>query len=119
MTKRLQDLCLNLISCLEWYIEEDDIQDWDGWEVENAYWIEGKNNAIRSVGEAKAALSELSDSKTAETLRSKLIQCGWVTNFNADTLVSLIEKHYKLYNGYMTDTGYLETPDSSSIDTTP
>lgn len=30
----------------------------------------------------------------AEPLRDKLIRCGWVTDFNADTLVSLIEKHY-------------------------
>jgi hypothetical protein len=29
-----------------------------------------------------------------ETLRDKLIRCGWVTNFNADTLVQLIERHY-------------------------
>jgi len=29
-----------------------------------------------------------------ETLRDKLIRCGWVTNFNADTLVKLIERHY-------------------------
>jgi hypothetical protein len=29
-----------------------------------------------------------------ETLRDKLIRCGWVTNFNADTLVRLIERHY-------------------------
>jgi hypothetical protein len=28
------------------------------------------------------------------TLRDKLIQKGWVTNFNADTLVRLIEEHY-------------------------
>jgi hypothetical protein len=30
-----------------------------------------------------------------ETLREKLIRCGWVTNFNADTLVLLIERHYQ------------------------
>ncbi|MEY3930620.1 MAG: hypothetical protein RLZZ516_2330 [Cyanobacteriota bacterium] len=30
----------------------------------------------------------------AETLRDKLIRCGWVTEFNADTLVRLIESHY-------------------------
>jgi hypothetical protein len=29
-----------------------------------------------------------------EPLRDKLIRCGWVTNFNADTLVQLIERHY-------------------------
>lgn len=29
-----------------------------------------------------------------DTLRNKLIQKGWVTEFHADTLVSLIEKHY-------------------------
>lgn len=29
-----------------------------------------------------------------EPLRDKLIRCGWVTDFNADTLVSLIEEHY-------------------------
>jgi hypothetical protein len=29
-----------------------------------------------------------------EPLRDKLIRCGWVTNFNADTLVRLIERHY-------------------------
>jgi hypothetical protein len=29
-----------------------------------------------------------------KTLRDKLIRCGWVTNFNADTLVKLIERHY-------------------------
>jgi hypothetical protein len=29
-----------------------------------------------------------------ETLRDKLIRCGWVTNFNADTLLQLIERHY-------------------------
>lgn len=29
-----------------------------------------------------------------ESLRDKLISCGWVTNFNADTLVKLIERHY-------------------------
>ena len=29
-----------------------------------------------------------------EKLRDKLIRCGWVTNFNADTLVRLIERHY-------------------------
>jgi hypothetical protein len=28
-----------------------------------------------------------------ETLREKLIRCGWVTSFNADTLVELINKH--------------------------
>jgi hypothetical protein len=28
-----------------------------------------------------------------ETLREKLIRCGWATNFNVDTLVKLIEKH--------------------------
>jgi hypothetical protein len=28
------------------------------------------------------------------TLRDKLIQKGWVTDFNADTLVRLIEEHY-------------------------
>jgi hypothetical protein len=30
----------------------------------------------------------------SETLREKLIRCGWVTEFNADTLVKLIERHY-------------------------
>ena len=29
-----------------------------------------------------------------DSLRDKLIQKGWVTNFNADTLVKLIEEHY-------------------------
>lgn len=29
-----------------------------------------------------------------DTLRDKLIQKGWVTPFNADTLVRLIEEHY-------------------------
>ncbi len=29
-----------------------------------------------------------------EPLRDKLIRCGWATNFNADTLVRLIERHY-------------------------
>jgi hypothetical protein len=29
-----------------------------------------------------------------ETLREKLIRCSWVTPFNADTLVKLINKHY-------------------------
>lgn len=29
-----------------------------------------------------------------ETLREKLIRCGWVTPFNADTLVKCIEDHY-------------------------
>jgi hypothetical protein len=29
-----------------------------------------------------------------EPLRDKLIRCGWVTDFNADTLVQLIERHY-------------------------
>jgi hypothetical protein len=28
-----------------------------------------------------------------ETLREKLIRCGWVTPFSADTLVKLINKH--------------------------
>jgi len=28
-----------------------------------------------------------------ETLREKLIRCGWITPFNADTLVKLINKH--------------------------
>lgn len=31
---------------------------------------------------------------TVETLRDKLIRCGWVTEFNANTLVRLIETHY-------------------------
>lgn len=30
-----------------------------------------------------------------QTLREKLIQKGWVTNFNADTLVKVIERHYE------------------------
>lgn len=30
----------------------------------------------------------------AETLREKLIRCGWVTNLNADNLVNCIEQHY-------------------------
>jgi len=29
-----------------------------------------------------------------ETLRDKLIRCGWASNFSVDTLVGLIEKHY-------------------------
>lgn len=29
-----------------------------------------------------------------DTLRDKLINKGWVTSFNADTLVRLIEQHY-------------------------
>lgn len=29
-----------------------------------------------------------------DTLRDKLINKGWVTSFNADTLVRLIEEHY-------------------------
>jgi hypothetical protein len=29
-----------------------------------------------------------------ETLRDKLIRCGWGSNFSVDTLVRLIEKHY-------------------------
>lgn len=29
-----------------------------------------------------------------DSLRSKLIRKGWVDEFNADTLVSLIEEHY-------------------------
>lgn len=29
-----------------------------------------------------------------EALRDRLIRCGWASNFSADTLVSLIEKHY-------------------------
>ena len=28
-----------------------------------------------------------------ETLREKLIRCGWASNFNADTLVKLINRH--------------------------
>ena len=28
-----------------------------------------------------------------ETLREKLIRCGWVTSFSADTLVKLINRH--------------------------
>ena len=31
---------------------------------------------------------------STDSLRDKLIQKGWVTNFNADTLVKLIEEHY-------------------------
>ena len=29
-----------------------------------------------------------------QTLREKLIEKGWVTNFNADSLIGLIERHY-------------------------
>ena len=29
-----------------------------------------------------------------ESLRNKLLSKGWVSNFNADTLVRLIERHY-------------------------
>ena len=34
----------------------------------------------------------------AESLRDKLIRCGWASNFSVDTLVRLVERHYTLLN---------------------
>lgn len=36
----------------------------------------------------------MSDNRMSGTLRDKLIEKGWVTNFNANSLVGLIERHY-------------------------
>jgi hypothetical protein len=44
----------------------------------------------------------------AETLREKLIRCGWVTNFNADTLVKLVERHCEPERYEPTDQDLLE-----------
>jgi len=49
----------------------------------------------RFYAENDRGLRDLAAIERRELLREKLISKGWVTNFNADTLVSLIEEHYQ------------------------
>lgn len=34
-----------LIECLSWYVETDEVYEGGEWEEENAYWLEGKRKA--------------------------------------------------------------------------
>lgn len=56
------------------------------------FWEHAQINArARAALAAEPAVPEVVGT---DTLRDKLIQKGWVTPFNADTLVRLIEEHY-------------------------
>jgi 4-hydroxy-L-threonine phosphate dehydrogenase PdxA len=101
MTSTEHELIKELIKCLSWYVENDG--------EENAYWLEGKKEAEDIIKKANTFIIESEilkyDHPINETLRDKLIRCGWVTNFNADTLVKLIKTHYKnLASNKLSDT---------------
>ena len=39
-----------LVECLKWYVENDDVQEGGRWEEVNAHWIEGKRRAMKVLG---------------------------------------------------------------------
>ena len=62
-----KQLCQEMLTFLEWYIEEDDTIEGDttsdggtDWNTQNAYWIEGRNRAIQFVEYIKPLLAEQS-----------------------------------------------------------
>jgi len=64
MTTDLHALCADLIERLEWYVREDDTYEGDNtengginWDEENAYWINGRDEAIALITRARAALA--------------------------------------------------------------
>jgi hypothetical protein len=55
-TEDLRSICKELIDRLEWYVQEDDVNESD---PENGFWIMGKLNASNSIKKAKAILANL------------------------------------------------------------
>lgn len=49
MTENVEQLCRELIECLQWYVDEDDVN--EGF-PDNKYWIDGKHRAIRTIKKA-------------------------------------------------------------------
>ena len=47
-------LCEELLKYLEWYIEEDDVNEGE----ENAYWLKGKRDAMDVVSKTKEVFLE-------------------------------------------------------------
>lgn len=70
-----KQLCQEMLTFLEWYIEEDDTYEGDttsdggvNWNEQNAYWLEGRNRAIEFVEYVKPLLAEqVCESCTPET----------------------------------------------------
>jgi NTP pyrophosphatase (non-canonical NTP hydrolase) len=87
-------LCLELHSCLKWYIQEDDTIEGEDWDKENEYWIEGKHKAIRITEKVEKILygkysdlvpQQLTHQQEAEQFRMVMnLPCG---NIGTDTFV--------------------------------
>lgn len=67
----------------------------DYWTGNSAYEI--ARAAVEAVRRFDQSLKDLKnpEKNLNETLREKLIRCGWVTEWKADTLVSCIESFYE------------------------
>ena len=66
-----RSMCEELLKHLEWYIEEDDVNEGE----ENEYWLKGKRDAMEVVSKTKKFLrEETSWEMTEENLKNKLIQ---------------------------------------------
>ena len=56
MTEDLRNICQELIDRLEWYVEEDEVNESD---PGNTFWITGKYEDIYFIKKAKAILANL------------------------------------------------------------
>lgn len=49
------ELIQQLVDALSWYVSEDDTMEGGQWDIDNAPWIEGRNEAISILDAAEAA----------------------------------------------------------------
>ena len=54
-------LIQRLVDALSWYVEEDDTMEGGQWDIDNAPWIEGRNEAISILAAANEAGFKPSD----------------------------------------------------------
>lgn len=72
MTEQPRTIIEELIKCLQWYVDEDEVIEGEAkgvnWDEENAYWIEGKNKAIKAIAWARLTLEEYSSVVESEQI---------------------------------------------------
>lgn len=69
-------LVVELIHCLEWYVKEDDVIETD---EENDYWIQGKNRAIAAIKNAKTLLFDYEEAKKE---LDSFVDAGVIQSYN-------------------------------------
>lgn len=72
MSTTQTEIIKNLISSLEWYIQEDDTSRGGHWEEDNSYWIRGQERAILAVKEARDFFEQPSVDPDIEGLAHEL-----------------------------------------------